>query len=172
MLRANLFLTPLDAPPAPPPAPALRAPARPATSAWYRYHPLLRDLLLYLLPERLGPGAAAALHARAGAWFAGAGMVEEGVPTSWPPGTPPPRRRWWSAHLRALLEEELPAVERWLGLLPSEVVERRPALLLARAWVAQRRGRNEALPALLAAAQAALDAPPAGRAGQEAPDGR
>ena len=71
-------------------------------------------------------------------------------------------------HVPALLDEEWPAVERWLGLLPAHVVQRRPALLVARAKVAQRRGRFDALPALVAAAQAALDAPPAERADAEA----
>ena len=74
-------------------------------------------------------------------------------------------------HVPALLEEEWPAVERWLGLLPAHVVQRRPALLVARARLAQRRGRFDALPALVAAAQAALDAPPAGAAAPGRPTG-
>jgi LuxR family maltose regulon positive regulatory protein len=170
VLRANLFLTPLDEAPVVPAGPAA-ANGRPAGGvAWYRYHPLLRDLLLRLLPEYLGPGAGAALHARAGAWFAAAGLVEEGVHHLLAAGDAPAAAALVERHVFALLEEEWPAVERWLGLLPSEVVQGRPALLVARAKLAQRRGRFDALPTLVAAAQAALDADHAGLGNPEGQD--
>jgi ATP/maltotriose-dependent transcriptional regulator MalT len=38
--------------------------------AWYRFHPLFRDLLLEQLRARRGPAAEAALHSRAGRWLA------------------------------------------------------------------------------------------------------
>ena len=125
-----------------------RAPAAAGRGfAWYRYHQLFRDLLLGQLRERRGPEAERALHARAGAWFAGAGMVEEGVHHLLAAGDPRRAAALVERHVPALLEEEWPAVERWLDLLPPEVVQRRPALLVARARVAQRRGRFDALPA-------------------------
>jgi LuxR family maltose regulon positive regulatory protein len=168
LTRANLFLTRLDAPAASDAAPAAAAGA----GAWYRYHPLFRELLLRQAGARLGPAALAAQHACAGAWFGAAGMVEEGVVHLLAAGD--------AGAAAALVEgrvgpafgtDEWPALERWLGLLPPDVVERRPAALLARAWVAQRSGRFEAIPPLVGAAQALLDAPPAGAAAH-APEGR
>ena len=142
MLGANLFLTPLDAPPVPPAGPPGAGGGPDGDGVWYRYHPLLRDHVLRLLPERLGPGAAAALHARAGAWFAGAGMVEEGVVHLLAAGDAPAAAALVERHVQALLEaDEWLTLDRWLDVLPLEVVERRPALLLARARGAQRRGR-------------------------------
>ena len=150
----------------PPPRPA---PARPRRrpggrgSAWYRYHQLFRDLCSASCASGWGPAAERALHARAGAWFAGAGMVEEGVHHLLAAGDAAAAAALVERHAPALLEEEWPAVERWLGpAAGGRRSQRRPALLVARARVAQRRGRVDALPALVAAAQAALDAPPAG----------
>ncbi len=45
---------------------------------WYRYHPVLRDVLLAEL-DRAEPGAAPVLRRRASAWCAGSGMPEEAV---------------------------------------------------------------------------------------------
>ena len=66
----------------------------------------------------------------------------------------------------ALVAEAWPALERWLNLLPPAAGRRRPAAVLARAWVAQRRARWDVLPALLTEAQALLD----GGAGPAAAD--
>ena len=142
MLDADLLITPLDAPPVPPAGPPGAGGGPAGDVLWYRYHPLLRDHVLRLLPERLGPGAAAALHARAGAWFAGAGMVEEGIVHLLAAGDAPAAAALVERHAPALLEaDEWLTLDRWLDLLPLEVVERRPALLLARTRVAQHRGR-------------------------------
>ncbi len=45
---------------------------------WYRYHPVLRDVLLAEL-HRAEPGAAPVLRRRASAWCAGSGLPEEAV---------------------------------------------------------------------------------------------
>jgi LuxR family maltose regulon positive regulatory protein len=184
VVRANLFLTPLD-------EPGPRAPAAPASSGgedgrpagaltWYRYHPLFRDLLLQQLRARRGPGAVLALHARAGAWFAARGMVEEGLQHLLAAGDTAGAVALVERHAGpALVAEAWPALERWLSLLPPAAGHRRPAAVLARAWVAQRRARWDVLPALLTEAQDLLDAPPpgggparagAGGASPEAPD--
>ena len=71
----------------------------------------------------------------------------------------------------ALVAEAWPALERWLNLLPPAAAAA-AGRGLARAWVAQRRARWDALPALLTEAQALLDggarpAAPADRAALE-----
>jgi LuxR family maltose regulon positive regulatory protein len=168
--RANLFLARLDEPAVEPLAAS--APfAAAAGDVWYRYHPLFREMLLHQLRVRRGATAERELHTRAGAWFAAAGMVEEGIQHALAVGDTKAAAARVERHANSTLQEdEWPALERWMDRLPPEVVRRRPALLVARAWVAQRRGQYDALPALLAAAAAALGGPPPGRADAEAPD--
>jgi ATP/maltotriose-dependent transcriptional regulator MalT len=48
-------------------------------------------------------------------------------------------------------------LEEWLRLLPAATVERRPALVLAQAWIAHFRFKHNAIPALLQPASALLD---------------
>jgi LuxR family maltose regulon positive regulatory protein len=172
VLRANLSLSPLDGPdPAPPVARDGPTGGGAGGVTWYRYHPLFRDELLHRLRTLRGPGAERALHGRAGAWFAAAGMLEEGLHHLLAAGDVAGAAALVERYVHPLLEaEEWPALERWLAVLPPAAVERRPALLVARAMVAQRRGRLDALGALLAAARAALGDPPAGRPGPEAPE--
>ena len=83
VVRAGLFVSVLDAPTAAAPAPAAAAGPSAAGVApaetWYRYHGLFRDLLRRELRARRGPADERALHARAGAWFGAAGLVEESL---------------------------------------------------------------------------------------------
>ena len=170
VVQAGLFLTPLDELPERAPEGQDRAPAAGgdpggpgAGYAWYRYHPLFRDLLLEQLRARRGPAAAAALHARAGAWFGAAGLVEDGLHHLQAAGAGAAAVALVEAHIHPALEGDgWPALERWLDLLPPAAGAGRPALAVARAWLAHRRGRFDALPGLLAAAGALLDDAPAG----------
>jgi LuxR family maltose regulon positive regulatory protein len=170
VVQAGLFLTPLDELPERAPVGQDRAPAAGgdpegpgAGYSWYRYHPLFRDLLLEQLRARRGPATAAALHARAGAWFGAAGLVEDGLHHLRAAGDGAAAVALVEAHIHPALEGDgWPALERWLDLLPPAAGAGLPALALARAWLAHRRGRFDALPGLLAAAGALLDAAPAG----------
>src|SRR6185312_1690825 len=60
--RANLFLVPLD-----------------ERREWFRYHHVFREVLRRELEDTVAPDGVAALHARAGAWCAGAGDVSGAV---------------------------------------------------------------------------------------------
>ena len=165
VVRAGLFVSVLDAPPAAAPVPAAAAGPGAAGVApaetWYRYHGLFRDLLRRELRARRGPADERALHARAGDWCGAAGLVDEGVHHHLAGGDAGAAAALVEAHIHPALEAgRWPALERWLALLPPETV-RRPALAAARGWLAARRGRFDALPALLPAARALLDAAPA-----------
>ena len=46
---------------------------------WYRYHHLFRSFLQSRLEQRYDAGEVARLHARASAWFAGQGLLEEAL---------------------------------------------------------------------------------------------
>src|SRR5262249_27785600 len=57
----------------------------------------------------------------------------------------------------ALAREDWPQLEGWLGLLPASLVYRKPALLLADAWVQYLRFQLAAIPPLLDSAESLLN---------------
>jgi LuxR family maltose regulon positive regulatory protein len=140
--RRNLFLVPLG------------------HGGWYRYHALFREALHERLTATSSAGAIVALHQRASAWLADAGLVEEAVRQALAAADEAAAAAILERHVPAKLgREEWPQVERWLDLLPQALVHRRPALLLARAWVHYLRYQFRAIPPLLAAADALLAEP-------------
>jgi LuxR family transcriptional regulator, maltose regulon positive regulatory protein len=140
--RRNLFLVPLG------------------EDGWYRYHALFRDALHERLTATASAGTITALHQRASAWLVDAGLVEEAVRHALATGDEPTAAAIVERHVPAMLaREEWPRVEVWLGLLPRALVRRRPALLLARAWLHYLRYQLRAIPPLLAAAEALLANP-------------
>jgi LuxR family maltose regulon positive regulatory protein len=116
--RANLFLVPLD-----------------PEGVWYRYHHLFRDLLRYRLADRHRPDEIASFHARASAWFAGNGELEEALQHALAAGD--------TARAVQLVEQQrynLSNTEQWnrldrlLQQLPPESVVSNPKLLTTKAW--------------------------------------
>jgi LuxR family transcriptional regulator, maltose regulon positive regulatory protein len=138
--RANLFLTPLD-----------------AAGTWHRYHPLFRTVLQGQLRAQTLPAELATLHRRASAWFAGEGLLEEGLYHALAGEDMMAAVELVERSVQPLLNHEnWRRVERLLQQLPEALIERRPALLLARAWVSFLCGKFAVLPQLLDAAQAGL----------------
>jgi LuxR family maltose regulon positive regulatory protein len=159
VLQANLFLAPLEGSEGDDRRPA---PGRePDESPWYRYHHQFREALRQRLRARLGRIGEAALHARAGTWFASHGLVDEALGHLLAGGDLDGAAGLVEGHVHPALDTGAwPALQRWLALLPEGAVQGRPALLLAQAWLAVLRGRLAALPPLLGAAQDLLDASP------------
>jgi LuxR family maltose regulon positive regulatory protein len=118
---------------------------------WYRYHPLFHELLRHRLAILVGQEEVAALHRRASAWFAGQQMIDDAVAHSIAAGEADLAADLVEQHVeRALATEEWPALEAWLRMLPSELIQARPALLFARARIARlRSGVSEGLRPLL-----------------------
>lgn len=140
--RANLFVIPLD-----------------RTKEWYSYHALFQEMLQQRLRTRLGPEQIDALHRRAARWSAQQGLMDEALGYA------------LAAHdyeLTAdLVEEALPAVlnredrltlERWIHLLPEAFVERRPGLLMVKAWVMEYSWQLEAQAKILETVETLLSA--------------
>jgi LuxR family maltose regulon positive regulatory protein len=126
-------------------------------SRWYRLHHLFQEALQSRLRAEHDPAAVAALHQRAQAWFAEQGLMEEAIRHAIAAGDAPGAAALVEARVQAALSaEEWTTVERWLALLPASETERRPHLLLARAWVLYFRHGMADLPALLDRADAAL----------------
>lgn len=139
--RANLFVTPLD-----------------EQGEWYRYHPLFRELLRHHLHARTSAAEIALLHGQASTWLADHGFIEEALPYALASGDRLAAARLVEQHRHTLLNrEDWHTLERWLALVPADMVRQRPALILAQAFVLNFQFKWLAIPALLQVAAACLD---------------
>jgi LuxR family maltose regulon positive regulatory protein len=77
-----------------------------------------------------------ALHGRASAWFANHGQIDEAIQHAVAAGDAAGATRLVEQHAGRAVDTDWSAIERWLGLLPAELIQSRPALLLAQCWVA------------------------------------
>ncbi len=146
ILRANLFVIPLD-----------------AQGEWFRYHALFRDLLLLRLKATTQPEEVARLHSRAAAWLDCSGYVDEAIDHALASGDLDAAAQYVEHSVPAMLNRmDRPLLERVLGRLPAALIEKRPALLLARAWSYSFFGRVDGIQALVEKASALIpNAPPA-----------
>jgi LuxR family maltose regulon positive regulatory protein len=119
--RSELFLIPLD-----------------NRQEWYRYHHLFQQILQQRLSAVIAPEEMDNLHRRASAWFEEHGFVEEALHHALAAGDFDLVARQMTAGLRDVINRvDRPTLERWLGLLPEEMIQRRPELLMIRIWVLQ-----------------------------------
>ena len=136
--RAGLFLIPLD-----------------EVRGWWRYHHLFADLLRARLQQEQ-PGRAAQLHRNAAAWYEQHGLADDAIGHAAAAG-----EMLWAARiieqyfdLVHRIRGEATTIDRWLSVLPAEVVRSRPRLLLAQAHMAADSGHPEVVEPLLDAAKA------------------
>src|SRR5580698_157017 len=113
--QAGLFLMPLD-----------------EVRGWWRYHHLFADLLRARLQQQR-PGRVVELHRAAAAWYEEHGLADDAVghalaavDTAW-------AARLIEQHFdeTLYLRSEGETAQRWLAVLPAELVQTRPRLLLA-----------------------------------------
>ena len=141
--RMNLFLMRLDDP-----------------EGWYRYHHLFRQLLQHELRARVSREAVAALHRTASAWLARHGFIEEAIRHALTAEDIVGAAELVEAQVHPLMNQEhWRLLERYLSLLPADLVEQRPGLLVARAYIHSFISRLAAIPPLLQQAEALLDDP-------------
>ena len=119
--RSELFITPLD-----------------NRREWYRYHPLFQELLQQRSSAEMTADQVANLHCLASAWFAEHGLLDEALHHALAAGDLDLAARQMSAGLREVLNrEDRPTLEHWLRMLPEDVINQRPDLLMIRAWALQ-----------------------------------
>jgi LuxR family transcriptional regulator, maltose regulon positive regulatory protein len=136
--RANVFIEPLD-----------------DNREWYRYHVLLRELLLRELRRRW-PDEEPRLHARASAWFEREGDAERAVGHAISAGDTERAARLIGESYVARIEWGRAAtVEGWLRRLGDDVVEADGRLGVAKAWTLHFLGRHDEAARALAAARRA-----------------
>jgi len=126
---------------------------------WYRYHRFFQQLLRKQLQRRCRPDEIAALHARASAWFAQEGLIDEAIDHALAAGDELGAAQLVEENARALLNEDRwPLLDKRLFKLPAELIQQRPLLLLAKAWIAYFHAVPAAIPPLLETLEALLDA--------------
>ena len=144
--RSNLFLVPLD-----------------DERRWFRYHHLFADALrARLLAE--DPDRVAGLHRAASGWLAENGVLADAISHAITADD--------FEYAADLVELVLPqarqdrqnrALLAWLGVLPEDLLRRRPVLALHMGWARLVEGDVDGVEAWLDAAEAGLAAAPAGR---------
>ncbi|MCK4726465.1 MAG: hypothetical protein KAT29_11705, partial [Anaerolineales bacterium] len=117
--RANLFLIPLD-----------------EKGGWFRYHHLFQQMLLGKLISQKSPAEIADLHFRASEWLGHHGYIEEALYHALEANDVQSAVELIEDNSQNLLNRlERHTLERWLAMLPEEVVWVRPRLLIAQAWL-------------------------------------
>jgi LuxR family transcriptional regulator, maltose regulon positive regulatory protein len=134
--RSNLFVVPLD-----------------NYGEWYRYHNLLRDFLYYEL-KRTQPQLLPRLHERASEWFERAGQVEEAIHHAIAAGDFERAGLLVARHwLGYVARGQITTLQRWLDLLPKDLIAGDAPLCLVRAWSFALQGRGEESQRFLALAE-------------------
>jgi LuxR family maltose regulon positive regulatory protein len=115
--QANLFIVPLD-----------------TRRDWYRYHPLLLDLLRHRLQQTAsgGFGEIAVLHCRAADWYSRHGLLAEALAHLFAAKAFPQAAQLVEQVGATILWErgEMATLLNWLTQLPPELVHARPKLCL------------------------------------------
>lgn len=112
--RRNLFLAPLD-----------------ASGTWFRYHALFTDFLR----RQLIPQQAESLYRRASRWFEDNGLLDDAIHYAVHAADFERAAALLENHYRDLLQRgEQAALLEWISALPTELLQARPRLWLARGW--------------------------------------
>ncbi|MCS6847604.1 MAG: LuxR C-terminal-related transcriptional regulator [Anaerolineae bacterium] len=103
---------------------------------WLRFHPLFHNFLRDKLQSRSSAEAIARLHKCASDWLAAHGFLEEALQHAQAAGDMGRLARLIEDNVHTLLNrEEIITLERWLGLVPDTILQRRPRLLPAHAYL-------------------------------------
>ena len=123
--QSNLFVVPLD-----------------NQGRWFRYHHLFQQLLQHQLKNRFTSDDIAALYKKAGNWFEEEGLIDEALHCILSSGDIPAAARLIIAHRHDLINRERwYRLAQWIRLLPPDIIQKNPELLLSKAWVFQRQGK-------------------------------
>lgn len=131
-------------------------------SEWYRFHGLFREALLARRADVFSDEDYARICLRIGRWHEEHGNITAAIDALLEAGAPDQA----GDLVRSRLDEHLVLdrwddVEEWLDRLPEEIVEADLALLIARAWIIQWRGKHEILRSHIHAIRQRLAASPA-----------
>ena len=119
LIKTHIFVIPLD-----------------TNNKWFRYHHLFKQLLQDQLRRHCSSEEIAALHSRAGEWFAENDLIGEAINHALAAGDTLAAAQIVERNRRAALDaDQWHALGMWLDRLPHEIKQERPDLLLGQAWV-------------------------------------
>jgi len=105
---------------------------------WFRYHHLFQQSLQQKLSADMTAGQVSHLHRLASAWYEEQGLIDEALQHSLAAGDLDLAARQMTSGLREVINRvDRPTLDRWLHLLPEEMIQRQPGLLMIRAWALQ-----------------------------------
>jgi len=117
--KENVFLIPLD-----------------PEGRWFRYHHLFQKLLVNQLKRHSSAEEISILHSQASAWFAENDLIEEALQHALAAGDAETAGSLVARFGHQLInDQQWPRLERCLHLLPRDMVEQDPALLVLEAWL-------------------------------------
>jgi LuxR family maltose regulon positive regulatory protein len=138
--KSDLFVIPLD-----------------EQGRWFRYHHLFQKLLQHQLKHRFEPDEISELQRRASRWFAENNLIDEALQYALAAGDVSAAVHLVEQNRHAPLnEDKWYVLEKWLAQLPDDIVQQRPALLMAKAWVLNFQFALWAIPPLLNAIETLL----------------
>ena len=141
VVKANLFVVPLD-----------------GQGNWFRYHHLFQQLLKRQLERNLDKAEVATLHRRASRWYAEHGFIDEALHHALKAGDLSAAAQLVEQNGRSLLnEDKWHTLEKWMAQLSDDIIQQRPKLLLANAWVSFHQFGLRAIPPILEVVEAILD---------------
>ena len=125
---------------------------------WYRCPVVLRDAFRRRLQHAVTPLELMMLRHRACEWLAERGLVDEAIEQAQACGDMVRVAELVEGSVASLLaRRDFPALDLQLRMLSTDVIARRPRLILARAWLLNFSGRFEAIPTVLANLDTVLD---------------
>ena len=133
LIQSNLFVVSLD-----------------ADRKWFRYHHLIQDLFRKRISKTNPNENLSIYHTRASKWFERNKYIEEAIHHMIAAGNQleacsiVERHRWTE-----LENDKWYVVQRWLNLLPEELVKTKPDLTLSEAWSAYENFQLEKIPPLV-----------------------
>jgi LuxR family maltose regulon positive regulatory protein len=137
---ANLFVIPLD-----------------ARHYWYRYHNLFQKLLKSQLESRYSSEEIAELHSQASAWFETEGLIEEAIQHALASENVLRAAELIENNRQAIHDDDnVYVLQRWMDMLPEEIKQERPILLIDQAWVLYYQFRIPLIPDLVDRAESLL----------------
>jgi len=117
--KENMFLIPLD-----------------AGNRWFRFHHLFQELLLNQLNRHFSSEYINTLHTNASAWFAENGLLEEALRHAMAAGDTDTAGSLVLEFSNQLMnDQQWPRLEQCLYMLPRDLIERDPGLLVLEAWL-------------------------------------
>ncbi len=119
---------------------------------WFRYHHLFKDFLSTQLTQKYSSKEIALFHMRASEWFSANGSIEEAIQHSLYAGNIEGAIDLIEEYRLAILSSNKGYMfEKWLAILPDDMVEKRPHLLLMKVWAHYFQNNFVSIPPIIAA---------------------